>query len=180
MKGHDWIIWFMCIMACFSLPQLYRMQELATFSNLKMKMNMYLDTAVESAAYNNFDVTEDGIEWRREAIIDTFEREVKNMLNLEIDSFPVFLVRQKNDAYFYENGEWLNIKLTDDAMKNSVILQQKMEQLLGCSNISNIYLPNEYESNFCNPISDYSIFTILKLKDLIYITSGSCVEEVIT
>lgn len=180
MRGHDGIIFVLCLFLCFSVPQMYRIRELSAMSNQRVRLNVYLDTAVESAAYGNFTVTDEKIQWNREGVIKSFEREVKNMLNLDMYKFPVFLIRQGNEAFFYyDGGKWLRVELSDDVSANAAKLQETMEQLLDCSIVSSVFIPTGNESDYCNPIGDNCIFAIMQVRKSVYIVSGSCVLETV-
>lgn len=175
MRGHDGIIFVLCLFLCFSVPQMYKIRELAAMSELRIKLNTYLDTAIESAAYGNFSVTKNGIEWDRDGVIKSFRQEVGNMLKLDMDNFPVFLIRQGSEAFFYHREEWLRIELSDDDSESAVKLMETMEQLLDCSIVSSVFIPVGNESDYCNSVSDNSIFAIMQLKKSVYIVSGSSV-----
>lgn len=175
MRGHDGIIWFMCIFLCFSMPVMYKIQKTATMSELRIRMDRYLDTAIESSAYGNFEIIDGKVKWIKEKVVDCFEQEVRRMFRLEMWNFPVFLIREGGTAYFYNSGQWEAVLL--DAAQPGQTLRQKMEQLLGCSDINNVFLPNGNESDYCNAISENSIFAVMYVRPSVYIVSGCCIAE---
>lgn len=188
MKGHDAICFAMVIFLCFEIVQLYHMKQLAALTNEKIMLNACLDTAIESAAYGNFDIVDGNIEWNRDKVAAAFFSEVGRLLSLSEKDFPVFLIRQGEEAYFYSDGNWHICRLTPDGEKNSYILKETMESLIGQSIVSenngvlpDVYLPANKESDYANPVGEYGIFAVMQVRSSllrssnIYIVSGSCV-----
>ncbi len=190
MKGHDAICFALVIFLSFEMVQLYHMKQLAALTNEKIMLNACLDTAIESAAYGNFDIVDGNIEWNREKVVAAFFSEVGRLLSLSEKDFPVFLIRQGEEAYFYSEGNWYLCRLTSDGEKNSHILKETMECLIGQSTVSpnngmfpDVCLPAHKESDYANPVGEYGIFAVMQVRSSllpssnIYIVSGSCVLE---
>lgn len=188
MKGHDGICFALVIFLSFEMVQLYHMKQLAALTNEKIMLNACLDTAIESAAYGNFDIIDGNIKWNRDKVVDAFFLEVGRLLSLSETDFPVFLIRQGQEAYFYSDGDWHICRLTSDGEQNSYILKETMERLIGQSTVSEnsgmvpaVYLPADKESDYANPVGEYGIFAVMQVRSSllrssnIYIVSGSCV-----
>lgn len=179
MKGHDGIIIVLCMFICFSMPHMYKIQKGAAMSEQRIKINQYLDTAVESAVYGNFDVIDDNFVWNRNGVLEALETEIKHMLKLDIEHFPVLLIRQGEVAFFYSDEKWQEVELGKKPVEATEILKRKMEQLLGCSDIDSVLIPAGNENTFCNPIYDYSLFVIMRINQSNYVVSGSGVLETV-
>lgn len=185
MRGHDWILFALMIFLSFEVTQTYHIKQLYALSNQKIMLNAYLDTAVESAAYGNFSVEDGKIIWDRDAVADYFFEETGRLLNLSEKDFPVFLIRQEEEVYFYSDGVWHSIMLVSDEEKNSIILKETIESLIGHSIVSqnnhlipNVFLPAEKQNHYSNPIGEYGIFAVMQVRSTflsdsnIYIVSG--------